>query len=170
MDYSNWFRKKISFNCTNALFPGTFPLSCQAPAESLEYQRKWSMHPNRIDAVAALWLRMRAREYGILWKSHVAFSLPAFVYSEPLESFCQIVFIPKPTWNSGKYLPACRITQTGTRSTSSPRAARNKLSFFSAGKFCRNWKEWIDIEVTMTGEPILTFASYDIVNGRQFNM
>lgn len=55
---------------------------------------------------------------------------------QQLESLCQFVFVLCTlTWNSGKYRPACRITQTGTRSTSSPRAARNKLSFFSTGKF-----------------------------------
>ena len=36
--------------------------------------------------------------------------------------------------NSGRYRPAWRITQTGARSTRSPRAARRKRSFVRGGK------------------------------------
>jgi hypothetical protein len=43
-------------------------------------------------------------------------------------------FSARSSLNSGKYRPACRITQTGTYSTSSPRAARRRTSFLSAGK------------------------------------
>lgn len=42
--------------------------------------------------------------------------------------------------NSGKYRPACRMTQTGTLSTSSPRAALKMRSFFNVGKLAYSKK------------------------------
>src|SRR5690625_7842315 len=40
------------------------------------------------------------------------------------------------TISCGRYRPACLISHTGGRSTSSPLKARRKRSFFNSGKFC----------------------------------
>lgn len=54
--------------------------------------------------------------------------------------------LTRTSWNSGKYLPACRITQTGTLSTLFPKAARSSLSFFNSGKFWRKFKDFVNSE------------------------
>ena len=47
--------------------------------------------------------------------------------------------------NSGKYLPACLITQTGALSTSSPRAALSRRSFCRGGKLWAIWNYYWNI-------------------------
>lgn len=71
----------------------------------------------------------------------------------------------KPTRNSGKYRPACRITHTGIRSTSSPLAARNKLSFFNGGKFYNRKQPVVKRRMLNTARYFkqLTFAACAIV-------
>ena len=114
------------------------------------------MHPNRIVSRVASLPPWQIPVFGKLWKNPIFMVqnnsyLNFWKFCENWPNFSKFHWYKNIKDHalsdlnclySGKYRPACRIIQTGVRSTFSPRAARITKSFFNFGKsiFTLKWR------------------------------